>query len=98
MTDLTPMTAFGVAEARVETLGGLTRLTSLGLQNTTVSDLSFVKDMAKLRSVNLQGSAVPDLSPLMELPELKNLSLSNATGADPAQVAALEGKGVKVRQ
>jgi internalin A len=71
-------------------LRALTRLNSLDISETSVSDLAPLRDLPNLTALHLRDfPALPDLTPLVDLPELRYLCLS---GSGEVDLTPLEGK------
>ncbi|HEV7931027.1 MAG TPA: NACHT domain-containing protein [Actinomadura sp.] len=71
-------------------LRAMTRLNSLDLSETSVGDLSPLRELPGLTALHLRDfPALPDLTPVADLPELRYLSLS---GSGEVDLTPLEGK------
>lgn len=74
---------------RTDLLGDLTRLKSLYLGHTTVSDLTPLKNLKNLQFLNLTNIQISDLASLKNLINLKHLDLTNTQVADLTQIENL---------
>lgn len=79
----------GNSEARnMETVGKLTRLQDLGLQNCGIRDIRFLSGLTELRGINLNHNSITDLAPLTGLTKLERLGLAENHVRD---ISPLEG-------
>ena len=76
--DATTLSLTGVALTAedMETVGRLTELTALTLNDCAITDISALSGLTKLRSLSLSGNRITDLTPLSGLTELRTLYLS----------------------
>ena len=73
-TDPTQANANQISD--ISKLKGLTKLTSLRLNNNQINDFSILKNLKSLTSLNLSGTQFEDMSLLEGLTRLTNLNLS----------------------
>ncbi len=74
LPNLVELTIAGnVAAKNVESVGKLTHMQDLGLQECGIKDISFLRNLTDLRGVNLNDNSVTDLTPLAELIKLEQL-------------------------
>lgn len=71
-----------------ETVGKLTKMQDLGMQNCGIEDIGFLSGLTELRGVNLNGNRVTDITPLAGLDKLERVGLSENKIRD---ITALEG-------
>lgn len=75
----------------ISALAGLTKLTSLHIDSTQVSDLSALSGLSGLTSLNLNYTPVSDLSALSDLSGLTSLDLSSTSVSDLSALSGLSG-------
>jgi Leucine-rich repeat (LRR) protein len=63
---------------RIDALAGASKLGSLDLAETGVSDLAPLRRLAQLRTLDITGTPVDDLKPLLGLPSLRGLYVDDA--------------------
>ena len=64
----------GNSEAKyIETVGKLTKMQDLGLQDCGIEEIGFLSGLTELRGVNLNENAITDLTPLAGLTKLERL-------------------------
>ena len=77
LQSLVELALSGNSHARnLETVGKLTRLQDLGLQNCGIGDIGFLSGLTQLRSLNLNNNSITDLTPLTGLTKLERLGLA----------------------
>lgn len=76
--------------AHMETVGKLSKLEDLGLQECGISDISFLSSLSKLRGVNLNFNSVTDITPLSGLSRLERLGLAMNEIHDLSPIAGLK--------
>jgi len=70
-------------------MGKLTRLTTLYLDNTDVSDLSPIKSLPNLQILHADSTPIFDISPVSSLPKLERLHLNGSQVRDLSPVRHL---------
>lgn len=89
LSNLVELALFGNENAKnMETVGKLTKMQDLGMQNCGIEDIGFLNGLTELRGVNLNGNRVTDITPLAGLDKLERLGLSENRIRD---ISALEG-------
>lgn len=77
LSNLVELALFGNENAKnMETVGKLTKLQDLGMQNCGIEDIGFLSGLTELRGVNLNGNRITDITPLAGLDRLERLGLS----------------------
>lgn len=71
-----------------ETVGKLTKMQDLGMQNCGIEDIGFLSGLTELRGVNLNGNRVTDITPLAKLDKLERVGL---VGNRVRDISALGG-------
>ena len=79
----------GVTNEQLEALAGLTKLESLKLHGSRISDLSPIARLTNLRTLDIWGDRIADLSPLAGLVNLWSLDLSSNEISDLSPLAGL---------
>jgi len=74
-------------------IAGMTKLATMTLMTTQVSDLSFLKELRSLESVDLSYTRVTDLKPLKKLKRLRELRLRFTPVTDLAPLKDLKDLG-----
>lgn len=83
LPELVELALYGNREAEhIESVGRLSKLQDLGLQDCGISDIGFLSGLTQLQSVNLNDNRVEDLSPLAGLTKLYDLALDNNNISD----------------
>lgn len=91
LTELVELSLYGNGEAEhIETVGRLTKMEDLGLQDCGISNISFLGSLTELRSLNLNDNSVADLAPLSGLSDLERLGLAGNEISDLTPIAGLE--------
>lgn len=60
----------------IETVGKLSKLRDLTLENCDIADMEFLSGLTEIRSINLNGNSIEDLSPLAAMTKLERLEAS----------------------
>lgn len=90
LPELVELALCGNREAEhIESVGRLSKLRDLGLQDCGISDIGFLSGLTQLQSVNLNDNRVEDLSPLAGLLKLERLGLAGNGISDLTPVAGL---------
>lgn len=90
LSQLEELSLAGNSGARhIETVGKLTRLQDLGLQDCGIEDISFLSTLKELKALNLNGNRVKDLSPIADLTSLERLGMAENEIDDIAPLSGL---------
>lgn len=73
----------------METVGKLTKLRDLEMQNCGIRDISFLDGLTELRSVKLKGNRITDITPLSSLYKLERVELSENKIKDLSALSGL---------
>lgn len=73
----------------VKTVGKLTKLRELEMQQCGIKDISFLDGLTELRSINLNGNRITDITPLSGLYKLERVELSENKIKDLSAVSGL---------
>lgn len=73
----------------VETVGKLTKLRELEMQQCGIKDISFLDGLTELRSINLNGNRITDITPLAGLYKLERVELSENKIKDISALSSL---------
>lgn len=77
LPDLTELAVSGNENVKnVKTVGKLTKLRELEMQQCGIKDISFLDGLTELRSINLNGNRITDITPLSGLYKLERVELS----------------------
>lgn len=91
LTSLVELALYGNREAKnLETVGKLSGMRDLGLQDCGIEDISFLGGLTELRGINLNYNSVTDLTPLSGLTGLERLGLAANEVSDISPLADLE--------
>ncbi len=91
LSNLVELALFGNENAKnMETVGKLTKLQDLGMQNCGIEDIGFLSGLTGLRGVNLNGNRVTDITPLAQLSRLNQVGISDNQIEDLSPLAGKE--------
>lgn len=91
LSNLVELALFGNENAKnMETVGKLTKLQDLGMQNCGIEDIGFLSGLTELRGVNLNGNRVTDITPLAQLSRLNQVGISDNQIEDLSPLAGKE--------
>lgn len=91
LSNLVELALFGNENAKnMETVGKLTKLQDLGMQNCGIEDIGFLSGLTELRGVNLNGNRVTDITPLAQLFRLNQVGISDNQIEDLSPLAGKE--------
>lgn len=74
----------------LEKIGQMTNLTELNLENTKITNISFLKNLKNLKKLNISGNNISDLSPLENLTNLEYLYINNNDVKDISALSKLK--------
>lgn len=75
----------------VETVGKLSKLRDLTLENCDIADMEFLSSLTELRSINLNRNFIADLSPLADMTKLERLKAAENEIKDISPLRDLSG-------
>lgn len=91
LSNLVELALFGNENAKnMETVGKLTKLQDLGMQNCGIEDIGFLSGLTELRGVNLNGNRITDITPLAQLSRLNQVGISDNQIEDLSPLAGKE--------
>lgn len=91
LSNLVELALFGNENAKnMETVGKLTKMQDLGMQNCGIEDIGFLSGLTELRGVNLNGNRITDITPLAQLSRLNQVGISDNQIEDLSPLAGKE--------
>lgn len=91
LSNLVELALFGNENAKnMETVGKLTKMQDLGMQNCGIEDIGFLGGLTELRGVNLNGNRITDITPLAQLSRLNQVGISDNQIEDLSPLAGKE--------
>lgn len=92
LPDLVKLEIVDSADAvNIETVGKLSELRDLTLENCNIADMEFLSSLTELRSINLNGNFIADLSPLSDMTKLERLKAAENEIKDISPLEDLSG-------